>query len=84
MHRAGDPAQQEAARLAAYAWATDATFGRSGCGAPKVMADVLESLTGAVYLDCARCAPPPGSRTVPVEQLPQSTQRLPVSGALLL
>lgn len=49
--------RQEAARLAAYSWATDASFGRTGCGAPKVMADVLEALIGAVYLDCHRCAP---------------------------
>ena len=26
----------DAARQAAFTWATEATFGRSGCGAPKV------------------------------------------------
>ncbi len=48
------PAGQQAARRAAFAWATDATFGRSGCGAPKVLADIVESLTGAVFLDCGK------------------------------
>lgn len=49
---ANGAAARQAARRAAFAWATDATFGRSGCGAPKVLADIVESLTGAVFLDC--------------------------------
>lgn len=46
--------RREAARRAAFAWATDATFGCSGCGAPKVLADIVESLTGAVFLDSSK------------------------------
>lgn len=44
-----------ARRKAAYAWASAAGFNKSGSGAPKVMADIMESITGAVYLDSGRC-----------------------------
>ena len=44
-----------ARRNAAYAWASAAGFNKSGSGAPKVMADIMESITGAVYLDSGRC-----------------------------
>ena len=42
-------------RRAAYSWASAAGFSKSGAGAPKVMADVMESITGAVFLDSGRC-----------------------------
>lgn len=44
--------QEMKARLAAYNWATSASFGRGGEGPPKVLGDVLESVAGAVYVDC--------------------------------
>ncbi|KAK9856145.1 hypothetical protein WJX84_010015 [Apatococcus fuscideae] len=40
------------ARTAAYNWATSATFGRSAEAPPKALGDLLESITGAVYVDC--------------------------------
>ena len=42
-------------RQAAYAWASSAGFSKTGMGAPKVMADLVESLAGAVFLDTDRC-----------------------------
>ena len=41
-------------RQAAYAWASSAGFSKTGMGAPKVMADLVESLAGAVFLDTDR------------------------------
>ena len=40
-------------RVAAYNWATSAAFGRGGGGPPKVLGDLLESVAGAVYVDCS-------------------------------
>ena len=39
------------ARTAAYNWATSATFGRSEEAPPKALGDLLESITGAIYVD---------------------------------
>jgi len=41
-------------RQAAYTWASSAGFSKTGMGAPKVMADLVESLAGAVFLDTDR------------------------------
>ena len=51
-------------RQAAYTWASSAGFSKTGMGAPKVMADLVESLAGAVFLDTDRWSLSPGCRLV--------------------
>ncbi len=47
-----DVAKTMDTRTAAYNWATSAAFGRSEEAPPKALGDLLESVTGAVYVDC--------------------------------
>ena len=59
MHCGTQALRQEAVlerRQAAYTWASSAGFSKTGMGAPKVMADLTESLAGAVFLDTDRWA----------------------------
>ena len=46
-----DPATREAAKAAALSWASKHTYNTMGVAVPKALADVVEALIGAVYLD---------------------------------
>ena len=46
-----DSATREAAKAAALSWASKHTYNTMGVAVPKALADVVEALIGAVYLD---------------------------------